>query len=155
MRRRVQVLEGLRGLRGDPQPGWQRHHPAPTPAVEQIAQGPVGHELVHEHGRLEMEAAAEEPDDVWVVDAAEHDQLLDELIRPALLDLLASLHRDSVSAEGGLVDGAMCSFPDDVGLVKATCGLITRSPLSYKVKAMLLSSVSRIRNNIRPPCCSK
>jgi hypothetical protein len=98
--------------------------------VEQVAQGPVGHELVHEHGRLKMEAAAEEPDDVWVADAAEHDQLLHEPIRPAPVDLLASLHGDgggcifgSRAAEVGLVDGAMCSFPDDVGLVEATCGL--------------------------------
>jgi len=81
------------------------------------------------------------------------DQLLDELIRPALLDLLASLHRDRVSAEGDLVDGAMCSFPDDVGLVEAMCVAFTRSPLSYNL-TVLLPSVSRIRDSMRPPCCS-
>uniref|UniRef100_A0A0A9DYZ3 Uncharacterized protein n=1 Tax=Arundo donax TaxID=35708 RepID=A0A0A9DYZ3_ARUDO len=62
-----------------------------------------------------------------MTDAAEYDQLLHELHRPAFVDLLASLHRDSgrgvADAEDRLVDGPMCSFPDDVGLVEATCGL--------------------------------
>jgi hypothetical protein len=121
----MEVGQRLGGLVGDPQASVQRNV-LPVVTVDEIKQRAVGDELVDEHGDLDLEAAAEELDDVPVVDLGQDEHLLAELFLLLLVDRHAPLHGDLGAAllQDSLVDGPVAAVAEHSLRVEAGRGLL-------------------------------